>query len=81
MTTTLLNKAVAYHLGLSESGVSRLRSGSRTPSLAVMQDIEAAYGWTVQDQSNAIRNNTWTEEFEVALAAYAKDDGDEDAAD
>ena len=79
MTTTLLNKAVAYHLGLSESGVSRLRSGSRTPSLAVMQNIEAAYGWTVQDQSNAIRNNTWTSGFEEALSVYAeanKDDTD-----
>lgn len=81
MTTTLLNKAVASRLGLSESGVSRLRSGSRFPSLAVMQNIEAAYGWTVQDQSNALKNNTWTEEFEVALAASAKDDGDEDTTD
>ncbi|QBZ73252.1 helix-turn-helix DNA binding domain protein [Microbacterium phage Theresita] len=78
MTTTLLNKAVAQRLGLSESGVSRLRSGSRFPSLAVMQDIEAAFGWTVQDQSDAIRGNTWTSGFEEALSGYAEEHAEDD---
>lgn len=72
MTATLLNKEVAEDLGLSESGVSRLRSGSRSPSLTVMQKIEAKYGWSMQDQSNARKSNRWKAGFEKALTAYAK---------
>lgn len=80
MMKTLLNRDVATRLGLSESGVSRLRSGSRFPSLAVMQDIEGAFNWTVQDQSDALKKNTWTDEFEAALSAHAEAN-DEDATD
>lgn len=77
MTTTLLNRAVAEQLGLSESGVSRLRSGSRFPSLAVMQTIEGAFGWTVQDQSDALQRDTWTDDFELAISSSAGDDATE----
>uniref|UniRef100_A0AAU6R606 Helix-turn-helix DNA-binding protein n=1 Tax=Micrococcus phage Olihed TaxID=3092209 RepID=A0AAU6R606_9CAUD len=73
MTNTLLNKDVAGRLGLSESGVSRLRSGSRHPSLTVMQSIESAFGWTVQAQSDAIKNGTWTESFDGVLATHAEE--------
>lgn len=72
MKKTLLNRDVAESLGLSESGVSRLRSGSRFPSLAVMQSIESAYGWSVQDQSDAMQKRTWTEGLEDAISAYAE---------
>lgn len=64
---TLLNKAVADRLGLSESGVSRLRSGARRPSLSVMQQIENVYGWTVQEQSNSIKASQWPQGFALTL--------------
>lgn len=67
-TLTLTNGQVAEALGLSESGVSRLRSGDRLPSLAVMQQIEATYGWTVQGQSNARRDGEWHTAFGAVLA-------------
>lgn len=63
------NRAVAEALGLSESGVSRLRSGDRFPSLSVMQQIESVYGWTVQGQSNARAADDWTTAFEKVLEA------------
>ncbi|QLF82716.1 helix-turn-helix DNA binding domain protein [Microbacterium phage SBlackberry] len=63
------NRAVADKLGLSESGVSRLRSGDRLPSLALMQKIEAAYGWSVQGQSIARTHNDWRGAFEKVLVA------------
>lgn len=72
MEKTLLNKDVAESLGMSESGVSRIRTGSRQPSLSVMQKIESVYGWSVQHQSNAIKENDWPEKFEAALAATLK---------
>lgn len=72
MKKTLLNRDVAESLDLSESGVSRLRSGSRFPSLAVMQSIESAYGWSVQDQSDALQERTWTEGLEGVISAHAE---------
>ncbi|QCQ57473.1 helix-turn-helix DNA binding domain protein [Microbacterium phage Sucha] len=63
------NRAVADKLGLSESGVSRLRSGDRLPSLALMQKIQDAYGWSVQGQSNARAHNDWRGAFERVLVA------------
>lgn len=78
MSITLMNRSVAAELNLSESGVSRLRSGSRFPSLAVMQGIETAYGWTVQEQSNAIQTGTWAQGFEGALSQYASENATDD---
>lgn len=72
MTDTIeppTNRAVADKLGLSESGVSRLRSGDRLPSLALMQKIEAKYGWSVQGQSIARSHNDWRRSFEAVLVA------------
>lgn len=65
--TTRTNGEVASALGLSKSGVSRLRSGDRLPSLALMQRIEKAYGWTVQAQSDSRAKGSWTQDFNDAL--------------
>lgn len=81
MTKTLLNRTVAERLNLSESGVSRLRSGRRHPSLTVMQAIERTYGWKVQEQSEALLRKDWHEEFEVTLDDYAEEHPDEDTDD
>lgn len=72
-TTTLLNRAVATDLDLSESGVSRLRSGDRMPSLELMQRIEKEYGWAVQAQSNARAAGDWTGAFEKVLTTVAEE--------
>ena len=69
----LTNSQIAEALGLSESGVSRLRSGDRLPSLEVMQKIETKYGWTVQGQSNARQAGKWTEAFLEVLATVAEE--------
>lgn len=69
----LTNGQVAEALGLSESGVSRLRSGDRLPSLEVMQKIETVYGWSVQGQSNARQAEDWTGAFVKVLDAVAEE--------
>lgn len=48
------NPEVGKRIGLSYSGVSRIRSGDRYPSLAVMRKIAAAYAWPVADQQALI---------------------------
>jgi transcriptional regulator with XRE-family HTH domain len=72
-TPPLTNSQVAEALGLSESGVSRLRSGDRLPSLDVMQTIEKVYGWTVQGQSNARQAGDWTKAFVAVLQTAAEE--------
>lgn len=69
----LTNSQIAEALGLSESGVSRLRSGDRLPSLEVMQKIELKYGWTVQGQSNARQAGDWTKAFVAVLQTAAEE--------
>ena len=66
------NAQVADDLGMSISGVSRLRSGARLPSLQVMVKIEQAYGWTVQDQTAArmADSSTWDEHFAAELNRF-----------
>lgn len=78
-TPALTNGEVAEALGLSESGVSRLRSGDRLPSLSVMQQIEKVYGWSVQGQSNARSAGGWTRAFVSVLAKVAEERAGEDA--
>jgi len=62
------NPEVGKRIGLSYSGVSRIRSGDRYPSLAVMRKIREAYGWSVSDQQALIpdhgRNMDYALEFE-----------------
>lgn len=62
------NPEVGKQIGLSYSGVSRIRSGDRYPSLAVMRKIREAYGWPLADQQALIpdrgRNMDYALEFE-----------------
>lgn len=62
------NPEVGKRIGLSYSGVSRIRSGDRYPSLAVMRKIREAYGWSLADQQALIpdkgRDMAYAEEFE-----------------
>ncbi|QXJ40737.1 hypothetical protein [Curtobacterium phage Parvaparticeps] len=68
------NSEVAARIGLTHSGVSRLRSGQRNPSIVVMRNIENQYGWEVGDQVNAIESDTFHAEFEAQIAKPADED-------
>lgn len=52
-TNTPTNQVIADAIGLTHSGVSRIRNGNRLPSLEIMQNIERAYGWSLKDQAEA----------------------------
>lgn len=61
------NSDVASRVGLTHSGVSRIRSGARLPSIAVMRRIETVYGWNTQKQIESREQGTYAEDFESAL--------------
>lgn len=60
-------------IGLSYSGVSRIRAGGRYPSLAVQRKIREAYGWPLAEQQALIpdrgRNMDYAHEFERRIRA------------
>jgi transcriptional regulator with XRE-family HTH domain len=49
----MTNQAVGELIGLSHSAVSRLRKGSRTPSLDAMLRIANALDWPLDEQITA----------------------------
>jgi transcriptional regulator with XRE-family HTH domain len=72
--TAATNPEVGKLVGLSYSGVSRIRSGDRYPSLQVMRKIAAAYSWPVSEQLDLIPDNkkpgtAYALEFERRIAA------------
>lgn len=44
------NAGVGQRIGLTESAVSRIRSGGRYPSIRAVKRIAAEFGWSVADQ-------------------------------
>ncbi len=77
----ITNAEVGKHLGLTHAAVSRLRSGDRRPSLAVIKAIETWLGWNVGRQINLLTGGrtgspnedqkTWHEAFEYQLRLHA----------
>jgi ribosome-binding protein aMBF1 (putative translation factor) len=63
------HQKVAYHLGLSKSGVCRIRQGDRTPSRKVMLVIEKEFGWPVAEQFMARDRGDYAAEFEFVIEA------------
>lgn len=61
------NQDVAARIGLTHSGVSRIRTGDRLPSVPTMVRIQEAYGWSVQEQTEARARGTYADDFERAL--------------
>lgn len=61
------NGEVGEKIGLSHSGVSRIRSGDRLPSFGVMAEIERVYGWSKIDQWAARDTGHYAAEFERAI--------------
>jgi len=63
------NEEIAQKIGLSHSGVSRIRNGHRLPGIETMQKIQEVYGWSVQTQVDARSRGTYAAEFEIAVAS------------
>lgn len=64
------NPSVGKRLGLSPSGVSRIRTGSRLPSLRVIEQVAEEYGWTVQEQVQARLAGAYAREFEKRVMSF-----------
>ena len=62
------NQRVAEDLGITHSAVSRIRSGDRLPSLALVRRIAARYGWRVEDQIEDLDPERYAAAFEAVLA-------------
>jgi len=62
------NAQVGKAIGMSHSGVSRIRSGDRLPSVERMVEIENAYGWKTDDQIKARSAGRYAAAFEQVLA-------------
>jgi len=69
------NQDVALKIGMTHSGVSRIRSGARLPSIAAMRRIETAYGWLTGYQIESREAGRYAQDFESALLGkiYADD--------
>lgn len=61
------NASVGRRIGMTNSGVSRLRHGNRHPSGKVARLIEKEYDWPLIDQLNAMRAGNWAVEFNKVL--------------
>lgn len=64
------NREVAECLGMSVSGVSRIRSGSRDPSPSKMLQISQSYGFSTDAQLRALATGTYAAEFNRVLAEF-----------
>lgn len=64
------NVQIAEAIGMTDSGVSRIRSGDRLPSVAKMVEIEAAFKWSVSDQVRARSAGKYAAKFEEKLADH-----------
>ena len=64
------NQKVADDLGITHSAVSRIRSGDRFPSLALIIKIEALLQWSMKDQARRLGSASYAEEFESRLAHH-----------
>lgn len=61
------NQRVGEDLGVSHSMISRIRSGDRLPSLALVRRISVAFGWPIDDQISSLDPKVYAEAFEAML--------------
>lgn len=69
MKADVTNQRVADDLDITHSAVSRVRSGDRLPSFALMLRIEERIGWDLRDQTDARLLGSYDVAFEKALAS------------
>lgn len=63
------NAAVGAELDLTQSAVSRIRSGTRYPSIRSIKRIAQVYGWPVEEQLKLIpaESGTYNTKYAAAL--------------
>ncbi len=54
---------MAEIVGCSEATISRLRSGDRTPSVRLMQEIRRVLSWSLDEQAAAIERGDFGQLF------------------
>ena len=68
----VLNANVAERIGLTISGVSRIRNANRHPHPLTMRNIYQQYGWDIYDQFERAhygKRDDYAKKFEEVLAA------------
>lgn len=63
------NHDVAEALGLHHSMVSRIRGGSRRPSIETMDRVRELTGWSMDAQMRARNDGSYAEQFDVRTTA------------
>jgi transcriptional regulator with XRE-family HTH domain len=63
MAASPTNEELAELLEVSHATVSRIRSGDRLPSLAVMDRIRTLLNWSLDDQADARTRGVYHEQF------------------
>jgi transcriptional regulator with XRE-family HTH domain len=64
------NQQIANDLGITNAGISRIRSGGRIPSLELMLKIERLTRWKLSSQATAKQDGTYAAKLEVALQRH-----------
>lgn len=67
---SVTNERVAEDLGISHSMVSRIRSGHRFPSVALMRRITDVYRWKGDRQMRVFGTPRYAVEFEACLRKH-----------
>jgi transcriptional regulator with XRE-family HTH domain len=67
----MTNQEVADLLFLTHSAVSRLRNGTRSPSLQTMVTVETALDWPLNEQITAKIEDTYATYLEGQIAKIA----------
>lgn len=71
--TTVTNEQIARDLKLSDSMVSRIRSGDRFPSFGTMELIALQYHWPVADQVARRMLGEYAKSFEYRVGQHYAD--------
>lgn len=69
-TSDLSNPALAALIHVSPTYASRLRNGLRDPSDAIKVQIRDVFGWSLDDQVQAILDDTYGEKFSEQIERY-----------
>lgn len=64
------NRRVGEDLGVSHATISRIRSGDRVPSLALMGKVEKLTRWKLDRQVRARLEGKYADQFERVLTQH-----------
>lgn len=63
----MTNSSAAAQLQVSASTVSRLRAGLRRPSFDLMLRIRREFGWSLDEQAEALTFGSYGHELDIIL--------------